>query len=411
VADYSRKWRHEIIDANKILGLHYQGQGLLDTAYERFMKCPSQDETVKQLLYNLGLDFERKRMFGKALMIYHHIGKYGPFRDIEKRSSRLETPDGTQPLSIAGGSLKPPLLVVDSDINPTFGRYEILRELGQGSMGTVYLARDPKINREVAIKTLKYAEIGPGGLDQVKARFFREAEAAGKLSHPNIVSIYDVGEEHDMAYIAMELLNGGNLTRFCVPEHLLPAPQVLSIVADVAAALDYAHNQGVIHRDIKPANIMLLEDGRVKVTDFGIALVVDASMTRTGAVLGTPNYMSPEQVAGQTLDGRSDLFSLGIVLYELLTGTKPFKGDTINAIIHAITHDAHTPVSEFKNVIPTCCQAIVEKLLAKGLNERFETAAQLSEQIAACTVELPSSTPATIVQADQTKDLESEPTN
>jgi eukaryotic-like serine/threonine-protein kinase len=403
---YARKWRQEVIDANKILGLHYQGQGLLDMAYERFMKCPSQDETFKQLLYNLGLDFERKRMFGKALTIYHHIGKYGPFRDVEKRSNRLVTPEGTQPLSIAGGSLKPPLLALDSDINPTFGRYEILRELGRGSMGTVYLARDPKINREVAIKTLKYAEIGPGDLDQVKARFFREAEAAGKLSHPNIVSIYDVGEEHDMAYIAMELLNGGNLTRFCAPEHLLPAQQVLPIVADVACALDYAHHQGVIHRDIKPANIMLLEDGRVKVTDFGIALVVDASKTRTGTVLGTPNYMSPEQVAGQTLDGRSDLFSLGIVLYELLTGAKPFKGDTINAIIYAITHEAHTPVSEFKNDIPASCQALVEKLLAKDLNERFDTAAQLSEAIAACTTELPGSTPAAIVERNWGSNLE-----
>jgi serine/threonine protein kinase len=178
--------------------------------------------------------------------------------------------------------------MVDNDIKPVFGRYEILRELGRGSMGTVYLGRDPKINREVAIKTLKYADVGPGEIEQVKTRFFREAEAAGKLSHTNIVSIFDVGEEHDMAYMAMELLNGTDLTRFCAPGHLLPVCQVLPIIADVADALDYAHNQGVIHRDVKPANVMLLEDGRVKVTDFGIALVVDASKTRSGVVLGTP---------------------------------------------------------------------------------------------------------------------------
>jgi eukaryotic-like serine/threonine-protein kinase len=410
VAGYSRKWRHEVLDANKTLGLHYQGQGLLDMAYDRFIKCPIRDAAVKHLLYNLGLDYERKRMFEKALMIYHYIGRYGPFKDIEKRSSRLGTPDGTMALPVAGGSVETPLLMDGHDIKPIFGRYEILRELGRGSMGTVYLGLDPKINREVAIKTLKYTDVGPGELDQVKARFFREAEAAGKLSHPDIVSIYDVGEEHDMAYIAMELLNGRDLTRFCMPGHLLPVNQILSIIADVAAALEYAHNQGVIHRDIKPANIMLLDDGRVKVTDFGIALVVDSSKTRSGIVLGTPSYMSPEQVVGQTPDGRSDLFSLGIVLYELLAGVKPFKGDTISAVMYAITHNAHTPFAEFKQDIPAGCQAIVDKLLAKGLNERFDSAARLSKAIEACMAELSSSTPAVIVEACRSQDPEPGPT-
>ncbi len=391
-AGYSRRLRYEVLDANRTLGLHYQGQGMLDMAYDRFIKCPVQDAAVKQLLYNLGLDYERKRMFEKALMIYRIIGKYGPFKDIEKRSGRLETPDSTVALPLAAGSAESSLLMDGNDIMPVFGRYEILRELGRGSMGTVYLGRDPKINRKVAIKTLKYADVGPGDLDQVKTRFFREAEAAGKLSHPNIVSIYDVGEEHDMAYIAMELLIGRDLSRFCTSEHLLPACQVLPIISDVAAALDYAHNQGVIHRDIKPANIMLLEDGRIKVTDFGIALVVDASKTRTGIVMGTPNYMSPEQVAGKTLDGRSDLFSLGVILFELLTGAKPFSGETISTILHSITHDTYPPMSDFKQDIPACCQEIVDKLLAKELNERFDSADRLTKTIAACLADLPSST-------------------
>ena len=383
-ASYARKWRYEVLDANKTLGLHYQGQGLLDMAYDRFIKCSVQDAAVKHLLYNLGLDFERKRMFEKALMIYRIIGKYGPFKDVELRSNRLATPDETMALPAVNGSANTPLLMVDNDINPIFGRYEIIRELGRGSMGTVYLGRDPKINREVAIKTLKYAEVGPGDLDQVKSRFFREAEAAGKLSHPNIVSIYDVGEEHDMAYMAMELLNGKDLTRFCSPDHLLPVCQILPIIAEVAAALDYAHNQGVVHRDIKPANIMLLEDGRIKVTDFGIALVVDASKTRSGIVLGTPSYMSPEQVAGETLDGRSDLFSLGIILYELIAGAKPFNGDTISTILHAISNKAHPPFSGLKRDIPACCQAIIDKLLAKELDERFDSAVLLSKEIESC---------------------------
>jgi serine/threonine-protein kinase len=300
--------------------------------------------------------------------------------------------------------------MVGNDINPIFGRYEIIRELGRGSMGTVYLGRDPKINREVAIKTLRYADVGPGDLDQVKTRFFREAEAAGKLSHPNIVSIYDVGEEHDMAYMAMELLNGKDLSRFCKPEHLLPVCQVLPIIAEVAVALDYAHNQGVIHRDIKPANIMLLEDGRIKVTDFGIALVVDASKTRTGIVLGTPTYMSPEQVDSRALDGRSDLFSLGIIFYELLTGSKPFNGDTISTILHGITHKAHPPFSEFKIDIPACCQTIIDKLLAKELEERFDSAAQLSKEIERCMAELPNSAPDATIDVCQSRNPEPEPT-
>lgn len=397
VAGYIRERQREVLDANKTLGLHYQGQGMLDMACERFMKCPARNESVKDLLYNLGLDLERKRMFHKALIVYQHIGRHGAFRDIEERSGRLNMLVTPMPVAPIGGSLEATVLMVNADIKPTFGRYEILNELGRGSMGTVFLGRDPKINREVAIKTLKYAEVDAADVAQVKARFFREAEAAGKLSHPNIVSIYDVGEEHDMAYIAMELLNGTNLTRLCKPEGLLQAATAMAVIADVASALDYAHSQGVIHRDIKPANIMLLEDGRVKVTDFGIALVVDESRTRTGLVMGTPNYMSPEQVAGADLDGRSDLFSLGIVFYEMLTGTKPFKGENIAAITYAITHTPHTPLSESKQDIPLSCQAIVDKLLAKELTERFESAAELSKAIETCLAELQHSAPAAVI--------------
>jgi len=186
--------------------------------------------------------------------------------------------------------------VAGENAKPTFGRYEVIREIGRGGMGTVYLGRDPKINRQVAIKTLAYAEVEPAELPEVKIRFFREAEAAGNLSHPHIVSIYDVGEEHDMAYIAMELLEGDNLTCYCKRDNLLPIPRVLAILHEVTTALAYAHNQGVVHRDVKPANIMMLKNGHVKVTDFSIAQVVDASRTRTGVILGTPSYMSPEQV-------------------------------------------------------------------------------------------------------------------
>ncbi|WP_372682516.1 CHASE2 domain-containing protein [Desulfosarcina sp.] len=377
----SRRLQADKLDACKTLGLSYQGQGMFDMAYEQFVQCPVQDRTVKNLLYNLALDFERKRMFNKALDIYRHLRTAGAFKDVDKRSRRLSELDRT---IVAGVRGDVPLRMGDGSAKPTFGRYEILRELGRGAMGAVYLARDPKINRNVAIKTLAYAEVEPAELVDVKMRFSREAEAAGKLSHPTIVSIYDVGEEHDMAYIAMELLSGETLTRYCQKDNLLPISRVLAVIADVSAALDYAHNQGVVHRDIKPANIMLLADGRVKVTDFSIAQVVDASQTRTGVILGTPNYMSPEQVNGKRIDGRSDLFSLGIVFYELLTGTRPFKGDSMSTILYAISHHAHTPLARVASDIPACVKSIVNRLLAKRTTKRFASAEKVVEEINAC---------------------------
>lgn len=380
----SRLRQQEKMESNKTLGLSYQGQGMLDMAYEKYMQCPVKDQSVKNLLYNLGLDFERKRMFNKAASIYQHIRTDGTFKDIKDRIARLNVID--DPLSLTGSSRvgEATIKADNTTTKPTFGRYEILKEIGHGAMGTVYLGRDPKINREVAVKTLEYAQVEPGELEEVKERFFREAEAAGKLSHPSIVSIFDAGEEHDMAYIAMELLTGGDLTRYCAKDNLLRIDQVLSIISEVTTALDYAHQEGVVHRDIKPGNIMLLDDDRVKVTDFGIARVVDASRTGTGVVLGTPSYMSPEQVTGKKVDGRSDLFSLGIVFYQLLTGSKPFRGDNISAIMYAITHHPHTPLSENAVDIPDCIVEIVNKLLTKGITRRFGTAAHLSKALQAC---------------------------
>jgi serine/threonine-protein kinase len=375
---------HEKVEIYKNLGLSYQGQGMLDMAYENYLRCPVSDASVKNLLYSLGLDFERKRMFNKALAIYEHIKSEGPFKDIKKRIGRLKMIEAPLALGVGKSMGDKTIVMDDTHTHPTFGRYEILRELGRGAMGTVYLGRDPKINREVAIKTLEYDQVAGDELADVKARFFREAEAAGKLSHPNIVGIYDAGEEHDMAYIAMELLDGEDLTGCCKPETLLPQGRAIDIVADVTAALDYAHQQGVIHRDIKPANIMMLKDGRIKVTDFGIARVVDASQTRTGIILGTPSYMSPEQVAGKEVDGRSDLFTLGIVFYQLLSGVKPFGGDTLTAILYAITHKRPTPLSDIIPDIDPCIERIVNRLLAKGVSKRFQSATQVLKAIEEC---------------------------
>ena len=372
----------ESTELNKMLGLSFQGKGMLDMAFEKFTKCPVENGAVRDLLYNLGQEFERKRMFSKALAVYHHMQKAGRFRDIQQRIDTLKS------LGEAGGptTVKPngALLLGEATTRPTLGRYEIIEELGQGAMGTVYLGRDPKINREVAIKTLSYANVDEGKLDEIKERFLREAEAAGRLSHPNIVTIYDVGEEHDMAYMAMELIKGRVLSDYCQKNNLLPPSRALGFVGAVAEALDYAHSRGVVHRDIKPDNIILVDGNQVKVTDFGIARVVSASHTETGIILGTPNYMSPEQVEGLHVDGRSDLFSLGVVLYELLAGERPFKGDNVASLMYNIAHTDYLPLKKAAPDTPVCCHQIIKKLLAKDPQNRLNTAGKLVRKIGQC---------------------------
>ncbi|MGD8301490.1 MAG: serine/threonine-protein kinase [Desulfobacterales bacterium] len=377
--------KDESVELNKSLGLSLQGQGMLDMAFERFLKCPITDKSVKALLYNLGLDFERKRMLNKALAVYNHILKAGTFKDIKRRIKQLEQFEQTLAIPVGQNKKNAGLLWTDSTTKPTLGRYEIIKELGRGAMGTVYLGKDPSINREVAIKTLDYADVDAQQLNEVKDQFFREAEAAGKLSHPNIVTIYDVGEDHDMAYIAMELLKGRELTHFCKKDNLLPVDQVLRIGLSVAEALAYAHQQGVVHRDIKPANIIVLENDQIKVADFGIARVMSSSTkTETGIIFGTPNYMSPEQVAGKKVDGRSDLFSLGVVLYEMLSAEKPFTGENITALMYAIAHSNYAPLSQLSPQTPKCCVKLIDKLLRKGVSKRYQRADQLIKQIHLC---------------------------
>lgn len=374
----------ENVQLNKSLGLALQGQGMLDMAFEKFLKCPIEDKDVQKLLYNLGLDFERKRMFNKALAVYRQILQGGKYRDVKARIKKLISLENT--LVMSGGSPKKEtsFLVQNGTTRPTLGRYEIIKELGQGAMGTVYLGRDPSIQRQVAIKTLNYAEIAADELAEVKARFFREAEAAGKLSHPNIVTIYDVGEDHDMAYIAMELLEGQDLTHCCQKGQLLPLQRVLNIVSLVAEALGYAHDQQVVHRDIKPANIMLMKNDQVRVADFGIARVMSASRTHTGVIFGTPSYMSPEQVAGKKVDGRSDLFSLGIVFYEMLTGQRPFTGDSMSALLYAVSNSEYVPLKDIAPKTPDCCVRVIDRMLAKGVSKRYQSAPQIIKDIQAC---------------------------
>ncbi|MFV1992716.1 MAG: serine/threonine protein kinase, partial [Acidiferrobacterales bacterium] len=219
----------------------------------------------------------------------------------------------------------------------------------------------------------------------VKERFFREAETAGRLSHPNIVTIYDAGDEHDLAYIAMEFLHGEDLTAFISKNKKLPIKWVLKIILDVASALDFAHKQDVVHRDIKPANIMYSEEKNlVKVTDFGIARITASSKTKTGVVLGTPSYMSPEQLAGKHVDGRSDLFSLGVMMYEMLSGEQPFTGDSMAALMYQITNSKQKDITKIRPDLPTCIKTIVDRALQKDAAKRYQTGEEFSKSIERC---------------------------
>jgi len=219
-------------------------------------------------------------------------------------------------------------------------------------------------------------------LQEAKDRFFREAESAGRLDHPSIVKIYDAGEEHDLAYIAMEFLKGKDLVPYTKMPNLLPLPQVLSIIARVADGLSHAHSMGIVHRDIKPANIMYNPDtDTAKVTDFGIARVTDSSKTKTGMVLGTPSYMSPEQLAGKKIDGRSDLFSLGVTLYQMACGRLPFEGESMTQLMYRIANEPHPNILEYNPALPPWMKDLIDRILAKNPDERFQTGAEFAAAI------------------------------
>lgn len=373
------------LETNKMLGLSFQQQGMLDLALEKFQKIPLEEEGVKDLLYNLALDFERKRQFNKALSTYKLIVQDGQnFKDLDERIPKIKNAEATMIFS-PGTSAHPGDIgatLAMMDTKPTLGRYQLVAELGRGAMGVVYKGEDPKIHRTVAIKTVRLSDFDEDLLQEMKERFFREAESAGLLTHPNIVTIYDCGEEHDLAYIAMEYLQGEDLEAYTNPANLLPLTESLSVVAQVAGALDYAHAKGIVHRDIKPANIMRIkESGDVKVTDFGIARIATSSKTKTGVILGTPSYMSPEQVTGKKVDGRSDIFSLGVVLFELLSGQKPFKGEDLTSLMYQIAKEKHASVVSVNPKVPGIVGKIIDKALEKDPEKRYQKAGQMAEHL------------------------------
>ena len=262
-----------------------------------------------------------------------------------------------------------------------FGRYEIVAELGKGAMGVVYRARDPMLDRMVAIKTINMS-LDSGEMAEYEARFYQEAKAAGGLNHPNIVTVHDIGRSGNVAYMAMEFLEGRELRDLMSPGQPLAPALAVEIAAQVAEGLAYAHQHGVVHRDVKPANIMILQTGMAKITDFGIARMRMAEVrTQTGVVLGSPRYMAPEQVAGKRAEPRSDVFSLGVILYEMLTGKPPFTGDDVTSIMFQILNLVPPPPSTVNPAIPAVLDFIVAKALAKPSDDRYPDASEFARDL------------------------------
>ncbi len=267
-------------------------------------------------------------------------------------------------------------------IPKTLGRFEIVSELGRGAMGVVYKGRDPKLERTVALKVIHF---GMNKEDeqqlQVKDRFLVEARATAQLQHSNILTIYDVGDEGDLTYIAMEFLEGGSLEDMIKGGKFHDYDQIIDIVRQIADGLDHAHQKGIVHRDIKPANIMMAGGKVPKIADFGLARLSNSTLTTTGTVLGTPSYMAPEQIRGRKVDGRADLFALGVIFYEMLTGEKPFGGDSITSVIYRVVNEEPIPPRKLNIDLPNAIDQFMQKALNKEPGQRFQTGAEFVEAL------------------------------
>jgi len=340
----------------------------LDLAFSVLRQQPASPATKKRL-YNIAMEHGRRRDFARAEQLLTHLASLDPdYRDVNYKLRKLSGARQEPGTPAAGSSPQQEPRAADQ-----LGRYRLEGIIGRGAMATVYLGRDPMINRRVAIKTIPLAdEFSANDLANARAQFMREAESAGRLNHPHIIAIYDAGEDDRTAYLAMEYFDGRPLSHYTQPERLLPPEVVLELMARAAKALHYAHSQKVVHRDIKPANLLYHEaSDTLKLTDFGIAQLTDSSRTRSGIILGTPSYMSPEQLSAASVTGQSDLYSLGVTMYHLLTGSPPFQADSIPRLMEKIAHQPHRPVREFRDDIPACLDRILDEAMAKRPDDRF----------------------------------------
>jgi hypothetical protein len=380
---------------------------LLDNFEQRFAELKGRKPSLTVLgdLYTLGKQLEQRGRWPQATAVYRHLARFdNTYKDVAARLRRLMDKDRVKPkaattpsavLPAAVGATTPdlrgapkerPAAVAATPDSERLGRYQLEREIGRGAMGVVYLGRDTAINRLVAIKAIPLAaEFSDAELVEARARFFREAETAGRLNHPNIVTIYDVGEERGLAYIAMEYLKGRHLSDYTKPNNLLEPRKTLEIISRTAEALGFAHKQQVVHRDIKPANLMYDPSTDVlKITDFGIARLSGAGSTRTGIVLGTPSFMSPEQLEGRTVTGHSDLFSLGVSLFQLLTGQLPFTADSMTGLMQQIAEAPHPPLRAIRPDLPACVESVIDRALAKNPEARYDSGAQMAAALNDC---------------------------
>ncbi|HEY1773041.1 MAG TPA: serine/threonine-protein kinase [Gammaproteobacteria bacterium] len=376
--------RGAMSELNREYALALQALSRFDLCFQRFKLClPSR--MLCDNLMALGQEHERGRRYSQALEVYAYVQKVAPaYEGLNERLERLRQLESTPAMTRTGAvSTLSKALSSGGLQKPMLGRYELVQELGRGAMGVVYLGKDAKIGRQVAIKTLALSDEFDGeALKDVHDRFFREAETAGRLNHPNIVTIYDVGEDQGLAYIAMDFLQGDSLAKSIDSKDLLPMGEALAVAIKVAEGLDYAHKHHVVHRDIKPANIMYDRGtGRVKITDFGIAALTDMSKTKTGTILGSPLYMSPEQVQGHKLDGRSDLYSLGVTVYQLLRGELPFEAPSLTGLMFKIANEPHPDVTFLRPDIPPTVKVVMDKALQKDPDARFQTGMEMANAL------------------------------
>jgi len=355
-------------------------QSKLDLEFSVLRQQAPTTET-KEKMYEIAMIHGKAKEFARAEKVLAYIANLDPnYKDVtdllRKLSGARQKAKTKRKVATSSGPLD----------RRTLGRYEIDRVLGRGAMATVYLGRDPAINRKVAIKTVALAkEFDEEELQDAKLQFRREAESAGRLNHPNIIAIYDAGEDDDVSYLAMEYFEGVSLLEHTTMDNLMPAKWVMELAARAAEALDYAHRQNVVHRDIKPANLMYhAATDTLKLTDFGIARLTDNSRTKTGIILGTPSYMSPEQLSASGVTGQSDLYSLGITMYQLLTGSAPFRADSIPKLMDKILNEDHAPVKSLRNDLPTCVDAIIGKTLSKDPANRFTSGREMALALREC---------------------------
>jgi eukaryotic-like serine/threonine-protein kinase len=370
----------------------------LDLGFSVLRQQPTTERTKAQL-YELAMEHGKKRNYAKAERVFRHLAARDPgYRDVAAKLEKLSGARGVVPPARptrAEPARDAAPAVVSAPLPPagrTLGRYELERVIGRGAMATVYLGRDPTINRRVAIKTLPLAEeFAENDLATARSHFLREAESAGRLNHPYIISIHDAGEDNRVAYLAMEYFEGKPLSHYAQLGRLLPPKVVFDLMARAAEALHYAHSQNVVHRDVKPANLMYdVASDRLKLTDFGIARLTDASRTRTGIILGTPSYMSPEQLSASKVSGQTDLYSLGVTMYHLLTGAPPFQADSIPRLMDKIVHHRHRPVTDVRDDVPACVDAILDRALAKDPADRYESGKAMALALRECCSTFPS---------------------